>query len=263
MPEGVDLGQTFPELVHDPIVESMIIFSSRAKTTWEPQTTGKKIQSSLPDYPTSHNVNLAHFSISMEPAPQVTQAGAPAPTATAGSVGWMGLRLVSKDEKRIVTITRDNLTLSRLAPYEGWTTLCSEMIRLWRIHKDIAGVDSLDNIQIRYINRLEVPAHDFDPIQYFTGFGDAPEGMARGPFLHQDTLQHAALPLHLLNLTRTVEFPATQAATIPMIVVLEAICAEPIPAEDAIIKQRLAELHWLKNYAFFNCVTERFLELCR
>ena len=58
-------------------------------------------------------------------------------------------------------------------------------------NKAIAEIDSIDNIQVRYINRLEVPSQDFDPGSYFAGFGTAPEGMMRGPFLHQDVLQHA------------------------------------------------------------------------
>lgn len=80
-------------------------------------------------------------------------------------------------------------------------------MRLWKIHRATAEVDSIDQIQIRYVNRLEVPGLGFNPAAYFTGFGQAPEGMQPGPFLHQDTLGHPAFPSHVLNLVRTFETP--------------------------------------------------------
>lgn len=262
-PTVVDLDQDFPTLPRDPIVEAMIIFAGRAKTEWNPETTGPRIKAAFPDYPGGQHVNFARISFAIDTQPALPDAPGTKSTATAENLGWLGLRLVSSDGKQVITPARDGLTLSRLAPYQGWPQLSAEMLRLWRIHKEIAQVDSIDQLQVRYINRLEVPLEDFDPAQYFAGFGTSPQSMSRGPFLHQDSLGHLGLPRCLLNLVRTVELPSPQSSTIPLIVVLEAIHAEPIPAEDGIIERRLAELHWLKNHAFFSSLTEKFLDLCR
>jgi uncharacterized protein (TIGR04255 family) len=263
-PTHVDLEQDFETLKHDPIAEAMITFVGRAKTEWTPHTTGRRIAEALSDYPSGQHMNFARFSFAMNPQGEPAKsAEPPSSTATAENLGWAGLRLTSTDGRQIVSVARDNLSFSRLAPYPGWTKVSGEMRRLWRIHRDIAGVDSIERIEIRYVNRLEVPSQDFDPAAFFHGFGEAPEGMARGPFLHQDTLHHVALPRCVLNLIRTFEIPAPMSNTVPLIVVLEAVHAEPIPADDATIDGRLAEMHWLKNHAFFQSVTPDFLDLCR
>jgi len=260
----VDLNQKFPALAKPPIVEAMITFVARARTEWTPESVTKRIVDALPDYSTHLNMNQARFSFALQAG---GPAGAPPPAnsavAEAENIGWMGLRLVSQDQRQVVTAARDNLSLSWLGEYVGWTRLSSEMMRLWEIHRVIAGVDSIDQIQIRYVNRLEVPGQDFDPAIYFAGFGSPPEGLARGPFLHQDTLGHSAFPWHMLNLIRTFEPLTTASPNLPILVVLEAANAEPIPAENSIITERLIEMHWLKNYSFFKCVTDAYLDLCR
>jgi uncharacterized protein (TIGR04255 family) len=197
----------------------------------------------------------------------VEQPAEPPPTnpahAAAENLGWMGLRLISTDGKRVATPTLDGLSLSWLGDYVGWSTLSETMMQLWAIHKLVAGIDAIERIEIRYVNRLEVPELGFDPSIYFEGFGTAPSKMVRGPFLHQDTLRHPALMRHLVNLIRTFEPPTAQSSTLPLLLVLEAANTDPMPAEDATMKERLAELHWLKNYAFFQSVTPAYRELCK
>jgi uncharacterized protein (TIGR04255 family) len=266
-----DLDQRFPVLARPPIVEAMITFYGRVQNDWTPELAGPKIVAALPEYPSRLNMNQARLSFSLEAtaAPPTPPNGGPSgphaigSTATAEAFGWAGMRVVSEDQKRVVTLMRDQLSLSWLGDYRGWSTLSEEMMRLWSIHKSLAGVDSIDRMHVRYVNRLEVSPHEFDPGTYLTGFGPVPEGMLRGPFLHQDTLGHAALMKYVVNVVRTYEQPPALDANLPLLVVLDAINPDPIPADETIIAQRLREMHWLKNYAFFSSVTKAFQELCK
>lgn len=261
---SVNLGDKFPALAKPPIVEAIITFMARGRNEWTPDPVADRYTNALSNYPHVQHMNNARFSFEMQLGKQPREfTPTTAAQARAENVGWAGLRLISGDDRRVVTPARDSLTLSWLGDYAGWTALSSEMMRVWTIHKGIAGIESIDQIHIRYVNRLEVRKQDFDPCAYFTGFGAPPAGMSRGPFLHQDTLGHAEFPKHLLNLVRTFEPSVSEGPSIPLLVVLEAVNAEPIPAEDAIISERLAEMHWLKNYAFFQSVTPAYLDLCK
>jgi uncharacterized protein (TIGR04255 family) len=267
-PIGVDIHQEFPKLARAPIVEAVITFAGRARAEWTKEAMAQRIHDAMSGYPSAQHMNHArvHFNLEFQQREMPTSGIAPSPKASAEDFGWVGLRLVSADEKQVVTVTRDTLSISRLTPYEGWGALCAEALRLWRIHRDLAGVDSIEQMQTRFINRLEVPVPDFSPGEYFTGFGTQPAGMIAGPFLHQDALHFPALASYQINLVRTFDAQAMLVGTpqaIPLIVLLEALNPEPIPSDDATIERRLAEMHWLKNYAFFHSVTKKFLDLCR
>jgi uncharacterized protein (TIGR04255 family) len=263
-PPSVDLSQRFPELPKPPIVEAVISFVARARSDWTPEAVSKRIMEALPDYPLGMHMNQARFSFAVQAGEQATQPEVGSPThAAAENMGWLGMRLSSLDQQRVVTPNRDGLTLSWLGEYVGWDNLSAEMLRLWEIHKGIAAIDSIDRIEIRYVNRLEVPAAGIDPGIYFQGFGTPPAGMARGPFLHQDSLVHPALIQHVVNVIRTFEPPSPSSPTLPLLLVLEAANADPFPDDRPTIARRLAELHWLKNHAFFSSVTDEYLELCK
>ncbi|QYK49089.1 MAG: TIGR04255 family protein [Phycisphaeraceae bacterium] len=261
---SLNLDEEFPALRRAPIVEAMITLVARATLEWAPDAIFKQVTARLPDYPTSQHMNQARFSFAMQAdAPRVPPVNPATAHATAENLGWLGLRLVSADQRRVVTLARNSLSLSWLGEYVGWSELSAELMRLLTVHREIAGIESIDQMQIRYVNRLEVPQEDFEPGLYFTGFGTPPAGMVQGPFLHQDTLAHPSFPQHVVNLVRTFEQPTALSRSLPLLVVLEAIHAEPVPVEPAMINQRLREMHWLKNYAFFQSVTMAFRDLCQ
>ena len=141
---GVDLHQEFRKLARDPIVEAVITFACRAQAEWTKDSIAERIQKALPEYPNAQYMNHARVQFNVEFSPQPTPAGGVAPLSRTSTedLGWMGVRLVSTDQKQVVTMTRDSLAISRLAPYEGWGKLCDEVLRVWRIHRELAGVDS-------------------------------------------------------------------------------------------------------------------------
>lgn len=259
---GRDVHEEFPRLAKDPIVEAMIVFAARVEGHWSVESTKPLFEAIGKNYPKAQQLNAARLTFTFAP-PAIAAAPEPEQGVKQEDLGWAGSRLISEDEKQVVTFGRDGVTFSRLAPYPGWTAISTEATRLWSLFAAHTKVSSIERMHVRYINRLEVPSGHFDPGMYFTGFGAPPAGMERGAFLHQDSLHLKQSPLYMVNVVRTFDAGGIRPDAVPLIIDLEGVRAEPFPAEPDIISQRLAEMHALKNKAFFASVTDAFRDRCR
>ncbi|MFN4840264.1 MAG: TIGR04255 family protein [Phycisphaerales bacterium] len=257
---SLDIHKPFPKLAKDPIVECVIAFVTRVPGEWSASSAKGLLDAVRKDYPQAQELNAARVTFMIPAGPDALP---PPEVPKQEDLGWAGWRLVSEDQKQVVTFGRDGVTVARLAPYPGWTALSTEATRLWSLFAEHTGVSSIDRLHVRYINRLVVPGNAFDPIMYFSGFGAPPSGMVRGLFCHQDTLGLQQLPGAFVNVVRTFEAGGITDTEVPLILDLEAMRTEPFPSEAGMIAQRLTEMHTLKNMAFFESVTAAFTDLCR
>lgn len=69
----------------------------------------------------------------------------------------VGFRYRTKDQKQVLEVTAQSLSLSRLAPYSGWENFENEAQRLWSIFKDLLYPKSIVRVGVRYINQLDIP----------------------------------------------------------------------------------------------------------
>jgi uncharacterized protein (TIGR04255 family) len=70
--------------------------------------------------------------------------------------GW---RLSTKDMTQIVVIFPNSLTISQLAPYDGWDSFLNRFKRDWKICLSISKKE-ISRLGVRYINRLDIPIRD-------------------------------------------------------------------------------------------------------
>ena len=66
----------------------------------------------------------------------------------------------SRDEKQIVQIRRGGYSFNRLAPYSTLDDYLEEIRRTWNIYRDISTPLHVRGIQLRYINKIDLPAKD-------------------------------------------------------------------------------------------------------
>lgn len=69
----------------------------------------------------------------------------------------IGVRLHSRDEKYVAQFQLGGFTLSRLAPYEDWSTLVGECKRLWSVYLQALKPAAVIRIATRFINNLRLP----------------------------------------------------------------------------------------------------------
>lgn len=253
----IDLAEKFEHLPNAPIIEAVIEFRARARMQWEETDVHRRLGESVAEYPNRQSLHQGSISAQF-------RATASSPPETHFEHGWIGVQAGSTDGRYIAKFTRDAFSLSRLAPYEDWGRFKAEAFRLWDVHRSLAEPEDVQRIGVRFINRLEAPATpDFSFGDYFSGLGEPPAGLPTAGFLYRDSL---AVPGHpyVVTLIRTFQHPEqANAATIALLLDIDAYCAEPCPVDASTIEERLAGLHWLKNKVFFGAFTEKGLGLCR
>src|SRR5207253_4384748 len=69
----------------------------------------------------------------------------------------IGYTFTSSDGLQAFQSRLDGFTFSRLAPYNGWESFCSEARRLWNIYREVTQPQAVTRAAVRYINRLDLP----------------------------------------------------------------------------------------------------------
>ncbi|MHB1157974.1 MAG: TIGR04255 family protein [Phycisphaerales bacterium] len=254
---AITLSDEFPHLSHAPIVEAVIQIQARAETMGEPSEWKTRLQDALPEYPNVKTVN------SLAVMWRLDMANKESPKPPQSEQTWMGLRLETGDSRHIAQFTRDFFSFSRLTPYEDWGKFIHEAMRLWSIHRELAGPTEIQRIGVRCINRLEVPSVGPQISEYFSGLAAAPSKFPTVNFLYQNQL---AIPGHPYGVTliRTIQPQSSpDATTIGLLLDIDVFCSTPFAPNPDIMDKRLAEMRWIKNHVFFDSVTDKALELCR
>ncbi len=70
----------------------------------------------------------------------------------------LGHRLSTDDQTQLVVLWPNSITLSQLAPYQGWGNFIERFERDWGALKKIMGFQQISRIGVRYINRIDIPA---------------------------------------------------------------------------------------------------------
>jgi uncharacterized protein (TIGR04255 family) len=82
-------------------------------------------------------------------------------------------------------------------------------------------------------------------------------------FFHHDTFAVPGYP-YAINVIRTIQPPLNpQIEGLGLIVDIDAFTTQPFEIKDGMLEERLTELRWLKNKAFFCSITPKALELFR
>jgi uncharacterized protein (TIGR04255 family) len=247
----INPAEEFPRLARAPIVEAVIEICARAQAPWEELAITKQIKPRLHDYPdvVSQNQERREITLSLDQ-----------PKFVSHNLGWHGLQFQSADGKHIARFTRDSFMLSRLQPYQNWSHLFDEAMRLWQMHVEIAKPLEVQRVGVRFINRIEMQPGDVRCEDYI----ELPPHPTKGldlPFMgffHQDTLAVPGYPL-AVNIIRTFQPPQTTNAGIAAILDIDAFTTTAITMSQEVLAQRLQQMRWLKNKVFYGNVKQKAL----
>ena len=137
-----------------------------------------------------------------------------------------------------------------------------EAIRLWDIYREVAQPGEVQRLGVRFINRIDVPIHELDLDDYFTGLGKAPGGLPWKNFLYRNELSVPDKPYDL-SVTRTLQRGEKESSEIGLILDTDVFAQGVSSSELTTESERWQEIRRLKNLIFFESFTPRALELCK
>lgn len=151
--QGLDVtvAATAPRYTAPPILEAVIQFEfSDSLSESSFRKLGKRLKRSYANELRSENVNIRvdfqNRKASFDAEPQ--------------------LKLSSADEADIAALTRNTLTWSRLAPYEGWDNFRDRVMRDLEDGHSVTGFRQIKRVGVRYVNRIDVPKGEDNITRY-------------------------------------------------------------------------------------------------
>ena len=258
-PIAITPAEQFEHLRIAPIVEAVIQLRARAEIPQKSNELKALLKEKLPEYSTVKSVGSVSVTVAIAAAGNESSAVPAQPSLPERA--WHGLRLETEDARNVAMFTREHFSFSRLKPYDNWESFSEEALRLWTIHETLMGPSEIQRLGVRFINRLEVPIDQLDRSEYLRGLSYPPGGLESTGFFYRDNLSVPGHP-YAATLVRTVQ-PVPDHPSVALLLDIDTYSQQPFPPDPARIRERLADLHWIKNRIFFDNVTEKALDLCR
>ena len=178
-------------------------------------------------------------------------------------VVWQGRKLSSLDRADNVIFRREAFVCSRLAPYMGWEEYFPQIQRGWMALRKAAGAIEISRIGIRYVNRIDIPARDGDPLNaedYLTYVPRSPTGFnPMTGYVIQTLRPLGADDLQVGLISSTVPSPLIN--TVSLSLDLDVFREGNIPRRDDELWSLLNRIRGHKNSIFEACITDRTREL--
>ncbi len=245
----IDLSEIFPHLEHAPIVEAVVHWRARSENTLEAEQLQTQLKNQLPDYPTVRSQQEVQLEAQIGPDG----------TAQSQRTNWHGFRLESKDGRYIAQFTRNGFVFSRLTPYEDWDRFTDEAKRLWKLHVELTGPSEIERLGVRFINRI-VPV-ELDKLDKVLALPPRPPGELPLPineFLHRSQYDIPGYA-YGINVIQTTQPPAPPEDSPAIIVDIDVFTTTTMALDDAVIDERLKEMRWLKNKAFYALLADEMI----
>ncbi len=251
----IDFSESFEHLPNAPIVEAVIHWRARAVKKLEPDALLKQLKTKLPDYPHSQRQQQIGFETEFN--------------AEGGAMrqhhAWHGFRFESADKLQVAQYARNGFVFSRLKPYEDWEKFQAEAQRLWCVYRELAEPSDIQRLGVRFINLI--PIQPKEVVSLLSLPPRSPQSMKLpiDAFLHQTKFNIPEHPYEL-NVIQTIQPPTPpDQESSGLILDLDVGMTRPIPLDemDDEMDDRLLQMRWIKNKAFFSLLTKAALERFR
>lgn len=248
----IDLTELFEHLPKAPIVEAVIHFRARANKKLEPETFLKQLQEKLPDYPNSQRQHELAFGGELHPDGSLIQFK---------ENRWDGYRLETADKLQVAQYTRNGFVFSRLKPYQDWDCFESEALRLWNIYCELTEPREIERLGVRFINSITpIQVSHLSDLLEFPPTSSGKLMLPLKNFMHQNLLEIPNRPYNL-NVIQTIQpISPSQSQVFAIILDLDVFTTESMDIIVEVQQERLQEMRWIKNKAFFSLLTPQAIK---
>ncbi len=232
---------TRPKLTKAPIVEGLIDLRSMAPNLVEMEALQAVADRFAGEYPRRERLIAAQIHIAPE--------AHPTSNTTQEHVGW---RLTSLDERWVVQLRRDGLTVSRLEPYGAWEDLVEKTKEWWPRHREVSGSNPVTRVATRFINRVPLPANKplEDTFQTMFKLG------AGIPEVVGEYFLRIAIPFNEDNAMAVITQSLEPMPNVACILDIDVFVNRPAGLSEVETWNVLNTLHGIKNDLFFGSLTE-------
>ncbi|MER3473635.1 MAG: hypothetical protein C4335_06285 [Armatimonadota bacterium] len=172
------------------------------------------------------------------------------------TVSHILVRYTHENERLLLHLGPDSLTVNHLAPYPGWETFKPQA--LLALEKLIQLVPSIQirRAILRYINHFEFPSTDLDVAEWFTAYLVAPDlGVPKGTFLLRQ--EYAVEPGCVLSVTSGLAHSAQHDRVAVLLDLEYQMLAETVLWGMEQMDSSLEKAHEAIYAAFESSITER------
>lgn len=184
------------------------------------------------------------------------------PSKHSAKRGVQALQFLHDDGKQLVQVRANGYSFNRLKPYTGLDDYLLEIERTWRLFLALASPVKIQGIQLRYINRIELPSKtNVELADYLTVCAKIPadDELNFLGFLNQRTAVERTTG-HVVN--AVIATQPLGAGHLPVIFDLSVSASGPAEPENwAWISEKIRLLRVLKNSIFKNTLTKECLNL--
>ena len=247
-----------PEIVHlsrAPIIEALVNFQANASRLWKPDEIRPALVACWPEHAEVQEIRPVKVEVTHTPEGHLP------PKVTFPPMEGFIFRSTTKPAV-VHQARRDGYTFSRLAPYEDWHTLEAEARAGWAEYQAVLEPEELHAVAVRFINRVEFPMEGFKLSRYFTTPPVSPPelGWQFHGFMHQTLYAVPGSPC-VVKVILASAFGATPGDSVAFIMDIEVTLKESLSATGREMDAVLAEMHDLKNKAFFHLLTDDSIQL--
>jgi uncharacterized protein (TIGR04255 family) len=101
-----------------------------------------------------------------------------------------GYNFSSGDEKQVFSAQLDSFDFSIRQPYDRWEPFRDEARQLWKLFKDVSGVEKVSRVAVRYINRIDIPDSPVARLEdYLRIYPEIPDNWPSGDTLYSFFMQ--------------------------------------------------------------------------
>lgn len=230
-----------------PLTEALCEFQFESSQGWDWTIPGLVYERIRADFPTKREKSLVEFSIQGTGMPEPQQF----------RPGVDRLQFFREDESGIVQVGPNLLAVNQLIPYAGWESFRPLILGQLEHYRSIANPDRLRRVVLRYINKVGVPATQFDLAEYFQALPGLPSDLAGNvtAFFTTSDLGYDDPPMRLKLTFGTASSDSPESSQFLMD--LEMASTEGLALEIDAIDHWLETAHERIERAFDSSFTER------
>jgi len=162
------MGRTYN---HPPITEALCEFSFVPGQLWDLTIPGlmyEKVGKEFPDR--KQKIGLGFRVVSTEKG--FEQKVEPAPPH---------MQFHKADKTALIQVAPDLLVYNQLKPYPTWNIFKPSILKILETYKEVANPKEFKQIELRYINKIEIDDKNFKISDYFDFYPHIPHGINRNP----------------------------------------------------------------------------------
>lgn len=173
-----------------PLIEAVCDFRFSSSEPWDWTIPGLFYEQIRDSFPNKQQINIIETRVDQSESKIVQQS-------------QTKMQFINQDGTTVIHVGPDNLSIHQLPPYNGWEHFKAGVLKYLSVYYKTANLESLVNVILRYVNRIDIPYTEFELEDYFRILPQAPNPI---PQMFPRFLLNVDVPYHVLRSNLRITF---------------------------------------------------------